>query len=174
MKPAMDPASQSSFSVVQSLAFGFVQKVDTAWADGANDPVSLPQLERKAACVAVYFGEGAASEGDFHAAVNFASTLGAPVIFICRNNGWAISTPTTEQYRGELGSLTVSLCEMCPGNGSVISNWTTTECGVQLKLVCLSSGIPAGSCNATTGSSVPLPLSNSEISQWSFAVNVKL
>lgn len=59
------------------------------------------KLERKAACVAVYFGEGAASEGDFHAAVNFASTLGAPVIFICRNNGWAISTPTTEQYRGD-------------------------------------------------------------------------
>ena len=58
------------------------------------------QLERKQACAAVYFGEGAASEGDFHAAVNFASTLAAPVIFICRNNGWAISTPATEQYRG--------------------------------------------------------------------------
>ena len=58
------------------------------------------QLDGKQACVAVYFGEGAASEGDFHAAVNFASTLGAPVIFICRNNGWAISTPATEQYRG--------------------------------------------------------------------------
>ena len=62
--------------------------------------VLILQLEHKQACVAVYFGEGAASEGDFHAAVNFASTLGAPVIFICRNNGWAISTPTTEQYRG--------------------------------------------------------------------------
>lgn len=60
------------------------------------------QLDGKQACVAVYFGEGAASEGDFHAAVNFASTLGAPVIFICRNNGWAISTPATEQYRGYL------------------------------------------------------------------------
>ena len=49
---------------------------------------------------AAYFGEGAASEGDFHAALNFAATLGAPVIFICRNNGYAISTPATEQYRG--------------------------------------------------------------------------
>lgn len=49
-----------------------------------------------------YFGEGASSEGDFHAALNFAATLGAPVIFICRNNGWAISTPATEQYRGDL------------------------------------------------------------------------
>ncbi|KAL0045713.1 hypothetical protein WJX82_002475 [Trebouxia sp. C0006] len=59
------------------------------------------KLEEKQACVAVYFGEGAASEGDFHAAVNFASTLSAPVLFICRNNGWAISTPSTEQYRGD-------------------------------------------------------------------------
>lgn len=50
-----------------------------------------------------YFGEGASSEGDFHAALNFAATLGAPVLFICRNNGWAISTPATEQYRGDLG-----------------------------------------------------------------------
>ena len=50
--------------------------------------------------MAAYFGEGAASEGDFHAAVNFAAVLGAPVLFICRNNGWAISTPATEQYRG--------------------------------------------------------------------------
>lgn len=49
----------------------------------------------------VYFGEGAASEGDFHAALNFAATLGCPVLFICRNNGWAISTPTTEQYKGD-------------------------------------------------------------------------
>lgn len=48
-----------------------------------------------------YFGEGAASEGDFHAAMNFAATLRCPVLFICRNNGWAISTPASEQYRGD-------------------------------------------------------------------------
>uniref|UniRef100_A0A6T5VMK1 2-oxoisovalerate dehydrogenase subunit alpha n=1 Tax=Phaeocystis cordata TaxID=118079 RepID=A0A6T5VMK1_9EUKA len=48
-----------------------------------------------------YFGEGAASEGDFHAAMNFASTLACPVLFFCRNNGWAISTPSDEQYTGD-------------------------------------------------------------------------
>lgn len=48
-----------------------------------------------------YFGEGAASEGDFHAALNFASTLDVPMIFFCRNNGYAISTPSSEQYRGD-------------------------------------------------------------------------
>ncbi|KAL5630844.1 hypothetical protein BROUX41_000716 [Berkeleyomyces rouxiae] len=51
--------------------------------------------------VVAYFGEGAASEGDFHAALNIAATRGCPVIFVCRNNGYAISTPTLEQYRGD-------------------------------------------------------------------------
>ena len=48
-----------------------------------------------------YFGEGAASEGDFHAALNIAATRSCPVIFLCRNNGYAISTTTLEQYRGD-------------------------------------------------------------------------
>jgi 2-oxoisovalerate dehydrogenase E1 component alpha subunit len=48
-----------------------------------------------------YFGEGAASEGDFHAALNVAAVKECPVIFICRNNGFAISTPTSEQYIGD-------------------------------------------------------------------------
>jgi TPP-dependent pyruvate/acetoin dehydrogenase alpha subunit len=45
--------------------------------------------------------DGAASEGDFHAALNMASTTDSPVIFFCRNNGYAISTPAVEQYRGD-------------------------------------------------------------------------
>lgn len=52
-------------------------------------------------CAICYFGEGASSEGDAHAALNFAATLDCPVIFFCRNNGYAISTPTAEQYRGD-------------------------------------------------------------------------
>jgi 2-oxoisovalerate dehydrogenase E1 component alpha subunit len=48
-----------------------------------------------------FFGEGAASEGDFHAALNFASVLDVPLIFFCRNNGYAISTPTKDQFRGD-------------------------------------------------------------------------
>ena len=47
-----------------------------------------------------YFGEGAASEGDFHAGLNMAAVQEAPVIFFCRNNGYAISTPSEEQFRG--------------------------------------------------------------------------
>ena len=57
--------------------------------------------EGKKNCVICYFGEGAASEGDFHYGLNFAATIGSPTIFLCRNNGYAISTPSTEQYSGD-------------------------------------------------------------------------
>lgn len=48
-----------------------------------------------------YFGDGAASEGDFHAALNMNSVLGGPAIWFCRNNGFAISTPIIDQYAGD-------------------------------------------------------------------------
>ncbi|XP_052740983.1 2-oxoisovalerate dehydrogenase subunit alpha, mitochondrial-like [Bicyclus anynana] len=57
-----------------------------------------PNNER---CVICYFGDGAASEGDAHAAFNFAATLQCPVILFCRNNGYAVWTPTNQQYRGD-------------------------------------------------------------------------
>ncbi|MBZ9537712.1 thiamine pyrophosphate-dependent dehydrogenase E1 component subunit alpha [Modicisalibacter tunisiensis] len=52
-------------------------------------------------CTLTVFGEGAASEGDFHAALNMASVLQVPVIFLCRNNGYAISTPAHEQFHAD-------------------------------------------------------------------------
>jgi len=48
-----------------------------------------------------FFGDGCASTTDFHSGLNFAATLKSPVIFFCRNNGYAISTPVTEQYVGD-------------------------------------------------------------------------
>lgn len=48
-----------------------------------------------------FFGDGAASEGDFHAALNFASVLNAQTLFMCRNNVFAISTPINDQYVGD-------------------------------------------------------------------------
>ncbi len=59
------------------------------------------KLAGKGECTLCYFGEGAASEGDFHAGLNMAAVQKAPVIFVCRNNGYAISTPTEEQYKGD-------------------------------------------------------------------------
>ena len=52
------------------------------------------------ACTLCYFGEGAASEGDFHAGLNMAAVLKCPVVFVARNNGYAISTPASEQFVG--------------------------------------------------------------------------
>ncbi|EMC99620.1 hypothetical protein BAUCODRAFT_343182 [Baudoinia panamericana UAMH 10762] len=73
-------------------------------ASGAGYAVKMQNLRNptdEQRVVACYFGEGAASEGDFHAALNIAATRACPVVFICRNNGFAISTPTLEQYRGD-------------------------------------------------------------------------
>lgn len=52
-------------------------------------------------CTVVYFGEGAASEGDFHAGLNMAAVHRVPAIFFCRNNGYAISTPANEQFAAD-------------------------------------------------------------------------
>ena len=62
---------------------------------------AFKQSSNKDRCVTVWFGDGSASEGDAFAALNFASVLECPVIFMCRNNGFAISTPVDEQYRGD-------------------------------------------------------------------------
>lgn len=73
-------------------------------ASGAAYALKMQRLQDpnvKPRVVAAFFGEGAASEGDFHAALNIAATRSCPVIFICRNNGYAISTPTLDQYRGD-------------------------------------------------------------------------
>lgn len=51
--------------------------------------------------VITYFGDGATSEGDFHGAMNFASTLQVPTIFYCQNNQWAISVPRESQMNSE-------------------------------------------------------------------------
>jgi 2-oxoisovalerate dehydrogenase E1 component alpha subunit len=48
-------------------------------------------------CVGVFFGDGATSANDFHAAMNFAGVYQSPVLFLCRNNGYAISLPTERQ-----------------------------------------------------------------------------
>ena len=59
------------------------------------------KLSGQDACTLCYFGEGAASEGDFHAGLNMAAVLNCPVVFVARNNGYAISTPASEQYAGD-------------------------------------------------------------------------
>jgi pyruvate dehydrogenase E1 component alpha subunit len=54
-------------------------------------------LQGSDAAVMTYFGDGASSEGDFHEALNLAGVVRAPVVFWLQNNGWAISTPRSQQ-----------------------------------------------------------------------------
>jgi pyruvate dehydrogenase E1 component alpha subunit len=60
------------------------------------------RLDGQHACTLAYFGDGSASEGDFHEAANLAGVTGAPLILFCQNNGWAISVPTAGQTAGEI------------------------------------------------------------------------
>ncbi|MCH5690405.1 thiamine pyrophosphate-dependent enzyme [Niabella sp. W65] len=53
---------------------------------------------KKESCIGFYRRRGT-SEGDFHEALNLAAVWDLPVIFLIENNGYALSTPTSEQYR---------------------------------------------------------------------------
>jgi pyruvate dehydrogenase E1 component alpha subunit len=76
--------------------------VGTAWGNRlkGGDGVTL-----------VFFGDGATSEGDFHEAANLASVVTAPIILLCNNNQWAISTPIEKQTRA------AALVDKAPGYG---------------------------------------------------------
>jgi pyruvate dehydrogenase E1 component alpha subunit len=59
------------------------------------------RLRGESACAIVFFGDGATSEGSFHEGANFAAVMRAPLILLCNNNQWAISTPLEAQTRAE-------------------------------------------------------------------------
>ncbi len=56
------------------------------------------KLRNEKKLTAVFTGEGGTSEGDFHEALNVASVWKLPVLFCIENNGYGLSTPTSEQY----------------------------------------------------------------------------
>ncbi|MDD5656467.1 MAG: pyruvate dehydrogenase (acetyl-transferring) E1 component subunit alpha [Elusimicrobia bacterium] len=55
------------------------------------------KLKGEAGAAAVYFGDGASSQGDVHEAMNFAGVFKTPTVFICQNNQFAISLPRRRQ-----------------------------------------------------------------------------
>ncbi len=87
---AWRPALYTSIS--SPIGTQITHAVGAAWAARikGDDMVSL-----------VYFGEGATSANDFHAGLNFAGVNKVPVVFACRNNGWAISVPRERQTASE-------------------------------------------------------------------------
>jgi 2-oxoisovalerate dehydrogenase E1 component alpha subunit len=75
-------------SVSSPIGTQMTQAVGFAW--GAR-------IRKEDLACLVYFGDGATSSGEFHNGMNFAGVFKTPVIFFCRNNGWAISVPTERQ-----------------------------------------------------------------------------
>src|SRR5262245_50604266 len=75
-------------SISSPVGAGVRQAVGTAMAAklSGKDDVAL-----------AYFGDGATATGAFHVSCNFAAVRKAPCIFLCRNNGWAISSPKSAQ-----------------------------------------------------------------------------
>ena len=60
--------------------------------------VGMAMKQKGAETVALtFFGDGSTSSNDFHSGLNFAGVYKAPVIFVCENNGWAISLPVERQ-----------------------------------------------------------------------------
>lgn len=76
-------------------AVGYAMGIQrTPAADGqASDDVAV-----------AYFGDGASSQGDVNEAMVFAASFGAPVVFVCSNNQWAISEPVAVQSRTPLSA----------------------------------------------------------------------
>lgn len=65
-----------------------IHAVGLAWAE---------RLQGRDRVALTLFGDGATSEGDFHEAMNFAGVYRTATIFVCQNNGWAISLPRERQ-----------------------------------------------------------------------------
>ena len=67
---------------------------------GVADGIALANLlQKNNKATLVFTGDGGASEGDFHEAVNTAAVWQLPVIIIVENNQWGLSTPSSEQFR---------------------------------------------------------------------------
>ena len=67
---------------------------------GVADGIALADLlNKKKKITAVFSGDGGTSEGDFHESINVAAVWNLPVIFIIENNGYGLSTPSSEQFK---------------------------------------------------------------------------
>lgn len=79
-------------SISSPIGTQITQAVGFAWA---------AKLRKDPLATLVYFGEGATSSNEFHNGMNFAGVFRAPTVFLCRNNGWAISVPVERQTASE-------------------------------------------------------------------------
>lgn len=67
---------------------------------GVSDGIALASLlQNSRQATLVFTGDGGASEGEFHEAVNIAAVWNLPLIVIVENNHWGLSTPSSEQFK---------------------------------------------------------------------------
>ncbi len=95
-----DPVKGRQMPVHHSFRAGNIVSISSPVGTQIPQAVGVgmaARIQKKDDVAAVYFGEGTASTGDFHVGCNFAGVFKAPVLFVCRNNGWAISTPLSRQ-----------------------------------------------------------------------------
>ena len=79
-------------SVSSPIGTQITQAVGFAWA---------AKMKKDDLVTLVYFGEGATSSNEFHNGLNFGGVFKTPTVFLCRNNGWAISVPASKQSASE-------------------------------------------------------------------------
>ncbi len=106
------------FAQFQGKEYGFTKGRDRSFHFGTNEHHIVgmishlgPQLavasgigladmlDKQEKTVLVFSGDGGASEGDFHEALNVAAVWNLPVIFVIENNGYGLSTPSNQQFK---------------------------------------------------------------------------
>jgi pyruvate dehydrogenase E1 component alpha subunit len=87
-----NPADYNVASVCVPIATQVPHAAGFAWGK---------KLRGEDAAALVFFGDGATSEGAFHEGANFAGVMRAPLVLLCNNNQWAISTPVAAQSAAE-------------------------------------------------------------------------
>jgi pyruvate dehydrogenase E1 component alpha subunit len=87
-----NPAEFNVASVCVPIATQVPHAAGLAWGK---------KLKGEPGVAIVYFGDGATSEGAFHEGANLAAVMRAPLVLLCNNNQWAISTPLSAQTRAE-------------------------------------------------------------------------
>lgn len=98
--PSHYQAKQYNFMSVQSpVATNLPLAVGAAYA---------LRYQKASKVVVATFGDGSTSTPDFHAALNLAAVFNLPVVFVCENNGWAISMPTEKQTKVEISEKAVA------------------------------------------------------------------
>jgi 2-oxoisovalerate dehydrogenase E1 component alpha subunit len=86
---------QNFVSISSPIATQIVQAAGAAMA---------MKIRKEPHVAMTFFGDGATSANDFHTGLNFAGVFAAPCVFVCENNGWAISVP----LEGQTASATIA------------------------------------------------------------------